>query len=306
MMLELQPLRGVYTILTTPFMPDGALDEASLRRVVEATVVAGVDGVTALGVAGEAGKLSDDERRRVLAIVMETVAGRLPVIVGTSRDGNDATIAASREAEAAGAAGLMIAPPTFALPGAGLVAHYRRIADATTLPIVLQDFPPANGVTLTPAALAELVNSVPSITTVKLEDPPTPQRIGQLLGLVDTERVTVIGGAGGLYLLHELRAGATGTRPASPTRRRWLPSGTPGKPATPRSRQPPTIATCRCCSSRATQAGTRHPQGDPAPARSARARQRAPTRPDARRAERRRTYARAGDARGWRAGHLVR
>ena len=59
--------------------------------------------------------------------------------------------------------------------------------------------------------MAELVNAVPGITTVKLEDPPTPQRIGQLLGTIDTERVTVIGGAGGLYLLHELRAGAAGT-----------------------------------------------------------------------------------------------
>jgi 4-hydroxy-tetrahydrodipicolinate synthase len=206
-----EPLRGVYAILTTPFLPDGALDETSLRRVVAATVAAGVDGVTALGVAGEAGKLSDDERRRVLAIVMETVAGRLPVVVGTSRDGTDATLAACQEALAAGAAACMIAPPIFALPGAGLIAHYRRIAEGMPLPIVLQDFPPANGVTLTPAALAELVNAVPGITTVKLEDPPTAQRIGQLLALLDTEQTSVIGGAGGLYLLHELRAGAAGT-----------------------------------------------------------------------------------------------
>lgn len=205
-----EPLRGVYNILSTPFHPDGSLDEASLRRLVEATVAAGVDGITILGVAGEAQKLTDAERRRVIEVVIEAVQGRVPVFVGTSRDGTDATIAASREAEALGAAGVMVAPPTFLQPGPALTEHFRRIGEAIRIPVVLQDYPPVNGVTLSPSAMAELVEAVPAIVTIKLEDTPTPQRIGQTLKLTG-DRVTIVGGLGGMYLLDELRAGASGT-----------------------------------------------------------------------------------------------
>lgn len=207
----MEPLRGVYTILSTPFTDDGALDEDSLRRLTEATIAMGVDGITILGVAGEAHKLLDEERRRLIEIVMEVNAGRLPIIFGTSREGTEATIAACREAQEAGAAGFMIAPPTFVQPGPGLTDHYRRIAEATSLPIVLQDFPPVNGVTMSPRAMADLVLAVPAITTIKLEDVPTPQRTAQTLALLEGRNVTIVGGIGGMYLLDELRRGASGT-----------------------------------------------------------------------------------------------
>lgn len=203
-------LRGVYNILSTPFTPDGALDEASLRRLTEATIGMGVDGITILGVAGEAQKLLDAERRRVIEIVMEVNAGRVPIIIGTSRDGTDATVAACREAQALGAAGVMVAPPTFLQPGPALTRHYERVAAAIDIPIVLQDFPPVNGVTLSPQAMADLVRAVPAITTIKLEDTPTPQRVAQTLALLDGQ-ATIVGGLGGVYLLDELRRGASGT-----------------------------------------------------------------------------------------------
>lgn len=205
-------LRGVYNILSTPFEPSGAIDERSLRRLVEATIGMGVDGITILGVAGEAQKLTEDERRRLTELVMEVNAGRVPIVVGASRDGTEPTIVACQEAEAAGAAGVMVAPPTFAQPGAGLTQHFTRVGEAIGIPIVLQDFPPVNGVTLSPAAMADLANVVPAITTIKLEDPPTPQRIAQTLALLSGEReVTIVGGIGGMYLLDELRRGGSGT-----------------------------------------------------------------------------------------------
>ena len=207
----MEPLRGVYTILSTPFTDDGALDEASLRRLTEATLGMGVDGITILGVAGEAHKLLDDERRRLIEIVMQVNAGCLPIIFGASREGTEATIAACLEAEAAGAAGFMIAPPTFVQPGPGLTDHYRRIAEATSLPIVLQDFPPVNGVSMSPRAMADLVLAVPAITTIKLEDVPTPQRTAQTLAMLEGSNVTIVGGIGGMYLLDELRRGSSGT-----------------------------------------------------------------------------------------------
>lgn len=205
----MQPLRGIYNILSTPFTPDGALDTNSLRRLTEATIKMGVDGITILGVAGEAQKLTDPERTQVLEIVMDVNAGRVPIIVGTTRDGTDATIAACKEAEAAGAAGFMIAPPTFAQAGPVLTEHFKRIGDAINVPITLQDFPPVNGVTLSPRAMADLVDAVPAIKTIKLEDPPTPQRIAQTLALVG-DKASIVGGLGGMYLLDELRRGGSG------------------------------------------------------------------------------------------------
>jgi len=207
----MRPLAGVYTILTTPFQSDGSLDDAGLRKLVEASIACGIDGLTALGVAGEAHKLTEAERRRVVELTIDTVADRVPVVVGASRESTEATIEACRDAERAGAAGVMIAPPTFVQPGAALTRHFARISEATTLPITLQDFPPVNGVTLGPADMAGLVEAAPTIVTVKLEDPPTPQRIAQLVELLGDRDVSIVGGAGGLYLLDELRRGARGT-----------------------------------------------------------------------------------------------
>jgi 4-hydroxy-tetrahydrodipicolinate synthase len=206
----MEPVSGVYAILATPFLPDGELDETSLRRLTAATIDAGVDGITALGVAGEAHKLDDTERRRVMITVLEVNDGRLPIVVGASRESTHATVAAARMAEAAGAFGVMVAPPTFVQPGPSLTAHFKHISEATGLPIVLQDFPPVNGVTLPPRSIAELVQSVPHIIAVKVEDPPTPQRAAQIIAMIGDD-VAIIGGLGGVYLLDELRCGSSGT-----------------------------------------------------------------------------------------------
>jgi len=206
----MQGLSGVYNILTTPFLPDGAVDGGSLRRLTEGVIAAGVDGITVLGVAGEAQKLSAAERDQVVSIVLEAAGGRLRVFVGASQEGTDTAIAASRAAELAGAAGVMIAPPTFLPPGSALTEHLMRIGEAISIPIILQDYPPVNGVTMSPQAMAELVRAVPAITTIKLEGTPTPQRTAQTLALTG-DRATVLGGLGGMYLLDELRRGASGT-----------------------------------------------------------------------------------------------
>lgn len=204
-------LRGVYNIMATPFTNEGALDEESLRRLTDATITMGVDGITVLGVAGEAQKLLDSERRRVLEIVIEVNADRVPIIVGASQNATDTTIAACTEAEEFGASGVMVAPPLYLQSGPALTEHFRRLGDAISIPIVLQDFPPSNGVTMTPADMANLVNTVPAITTIKLEDPPTPQRTSQTLALIEDPEATILGALGGIYYLDELRRGASGT-----------------------------------------------------------------------------------------------
>src|SRR5439155_14241472 len=120
--------------------------------------------------------LSQDEKRRIVEVGLETVAGRCKVVIGTSEDGTDPTVAASKQAEADGAVAVMVAPPTFVGPGALLTEHFRRVDEAIGIPIVIQDFPPVNGVTMSPADMADLCAKVEGIATIKLEGPPTPQR----------------------------------------------------------------------------------------------------------------------------------
>lgn len=203
-------LRGVYFILSTPFHPDSSIDFESARRLTDSVVKTGVAGITVLGVAGEAQKLTARERDELTAAVIQTVAGRVPVIVGASYDGTDLGQAAARAAGLAGASGLLIAPPTFAQAGSALLMHFQKIASTTDLPIILQDYPQATGVILSPRAMADIVIGTSTVVSVKLEGVPTPQRIGQTLALTPPG-VTVVGGLGGTYLLDELRHGAVGT-----------------------------------------------------------------------------------------------
>ncbi|AEV82935.1 dihydrodipicolinate synthetase [Actinoplanes sp. SE50] len=203
-------LRGVFNILATPFTADLGVDTASIGTLVDGVLATGVDGVTVLGVAGEAHRLNAEERSLVVATAVEAVAGRVPVYVGASHDDTATVVQAGTEARKLGAAGLMIAPPKGWTAGEALTAHYREVADSVGLPIVLQDFPAASGVDLTPEQMAELVAAVPLITTIKLESLPTPVRTARTRALLPPGR-TILGGMGGMYLLDELRHGSAGT-----------------------------------------------------------------------------------------------
>jgi len=211
----MEGLEGIYVIVSTPFDEQGKIDTESFATQLDQTVRAGVQGITILGVAGEAPRLSDAERDRLTTVAMETIAGRIPVIVGASHDGTDVTVERTQAAKAAGAAGVMIAPPNFAKVGRGLIEHYRRIGTEGDLPIVLQDYPIVNGVSMSPQFMAELVNAVPQVVTIKLEDTPTAARIRQTAALVKRP-LTFQGGLSGLFLLDELRAGASGAMTGFP------------------------------------------------------------------------------------------
>ena len=211
----MEGLEGIYVIVSTPFDERGKLDEESFATLLDKTVQSGVQGITILGVAGEAPRLSDAERERLTATAMRAIGGRIPVIVGASHDGTDVTVERTQAAKAAGAAGVMIAPPNFAKVGPGLINHYRRIGAEGGLPIVLQDFPPVNGVSMSPQFMAELVSAVPEVVTIKLEDVPTAARIRQTAALVKRP-LTFQGGLSGLYLLDELRAGSRGAMTGFP------------------------------------------------------------------------------------------
>lgn len=203
-------ISGIFNILATPFDVQGQVDTASLRRLVDFQLDKGAYGLTILGVLGEAAKLSVNERRLVLDTVVETVGGRVPVVVGTSHQKLDTCIQLSQAAFAAGAAGVMIAPPP--MPDAtddDIIALYSRIADAVDGAIVVQDYPPVNGVIMSADMLAHLAEQIPAARYLKLEDPPLMEKISAIRDR--TDRFEIFGGLGGMFLLEELRRGASGT-----------------------------------------------------------------------------------------------
>ncbi|MGI8551475.1 MAG: dihydrodipicolinate synthase family protein, partial [Dehalococcoidia bacterium] len=137
---------GVYNIMATPFDEQAQIDVAGLRSLVDFQLRAGADGLTILGIMGEAHKLLDEERLQVTRTVLDHVAGRVPVVVGTSAGGADATIWHARQAEALGAAGIMCAPPINLRNLDSVFEYYRRVGSALSIPVVVQDEPVQTGV----------------------------------------------------------------------------------------------------------------------------------------------------------------
>jgi 4-hydroxy-tetrahydrodipicolinate synthase len=201
---------GVWNIVPTPFTPAGDLDLASVRRLTDFAIGTGVDGLTVLGVMGEAPKLSDTERTAVIEASLAAAAGRRPVCVGISHAATDRAVAFAREAAALGAHSVMLAPPQLAKPNDDAIRrHYLAVADAIDLPIVVQDYPPASGVQMSVALIATLGGEAPACRTLKLEDEPSPPKVHAVRRA--EPRITILGGLGAIMLYEELRAGAAGT-----------------------------------------------------------------------------------------------
>jgi 4-hydroxy-tetrahydrodipicolinate synthase len=210
-------LEGVYSVLPTAFTTAGDLDDDSLRRVIDLFIDAGVNGVTALGVTGEVARLDDAERRRVLDVVTGHVNGRIGVVAGTTAEGTRTCINYSKHAQASGATAVMVSPPRMPkLNSDAVLRHYHALADAVDIEIVVQDYPPISGYAMEPWLLARIAREIPRARTIKLEDPPTPFKTTRIRDEVqkgsggEQMEVRIFGGLGGVFLLEELLAGATG------------------------------------------------------------------------------------------------
>jgi len=207
----LSVLQGVFSVLPTPFHDDGSLDLDSMRRVIDLFIDGGVNGLTALGVTGEVARLTERERQTVLEAVIQHVAGRVPVVVGTTAEGSHTCLEYSLNAKQAGAAAVMISPPRMAkLNSEAVVRHFAAVATTVNIEIVVQDFPPISGFTMEPALLARIAREIPRARTIKLEDPPTPFKTSRILEASKGIEIRIFGGLGGVFLLEELMAGATG------------------------------------------------------------------------------------------------
>ncbi len=203
--------KGVFTIAATPFLPDGALDFDSVDRMIDAYIEKGANGLTILGMMGEAGKLSAAESLSVVKRVTSRCS--VPVIAGVSAAGFAAIKALSNEAVNAGAAGVMVAPPMGLQTDAQIVSYFHNTADTLgDIPFVLQDFPLATGVQISPSVVLQIVEDCPTCVMLKHEDWPGLEKISALRKASDagSRRISILCGNGGMYLLEELLRGADG------------------------------------------------------------------------------------------------
>ena len=175
-------ISGSITALATPFADDGALDLDAWRRLLVQQIEGGTQGVVVAGSTGEAAALSDEEFDRLLATAVETVAGRITILAGTGQMNTIKTIAQTRRAAAGGAQlALVVTPPYVRPTQAGLIQHYRAVADEGGLPVVLYNVPGRTGCDLLPETVAQLVDH-PNIVGIK-EAVNDPQRMAALLAL---------------------------------------------------------------------------------------------------------------------------
>lgn len=199
---------GTWWIAPTPFDDDGRVDAAALERAVGLVADWGVDGVTVLGVMGEVASLDDDEREVVLAAVARGAAGRIPFAVGCSASTPELVRRRAAAAAEAGAVAAMVAAPPLVRDTDAVLGFFARVGQAPPLPVLLQDEPVATGVVLPPTVLAAAAGRVDA-WAVKLEDAPTPPKIGKLLAAAPD--LAVFGGLGGVSAYNELLRGAAGT-----------------------------------------------------------------------------------------------
>ncbi len=172
--------RGVYPAATTQFAADLSIDHAATRGVQRALVDDGVDGLIILGTCGENNSLEPDEKRAVLKGAVEAVGSRVPLVAGVSELTTARAAQYAKDAESIGADALMVLPAMVYVPTtAELVAHFKAVAAATSLPIMLYNNPPAYRVSITVEAL-EALAEVPNIVAVK-ESAPDPRRFTDLI-----------------------------------------------------------------------------------------------------------------------------
>src|SRR4051812_13207740 len=140
---------GMGTALVTPFRKDGSIDEAAVRQLVRRQVDAGIHFVSPCGTTGEAPTLTHREKLRVVELVVDEVAGRVPVLAGAGGYDTREVIEFARELEKIGANGILSVTPYYNKPTQeGLYQHYKAIADSIGLPIVLYNVPGRTGVTI--------------------------------------------------------------------------------------------------------------------------------------------------------------
>ena len=183
-------LKGSIVAIVTPF-DNQKIDEARLKELIEFQIANGTDGIVPCGTTGESATLTHEEHHRVIDLTIKVVNGRIPVIAGTGSNSTAESISLTKHAKAAGADGALLITPYYNRPTQkGLIAHFKAVAEAVNIPMIIYNVPSRTGVNMLPESIAEL-NSVPQIVGVK-EASGSLQQITELITLCP--RLNVLSG----------------------------------------------------------------------------------------------------------------
>ncbi|EGL62381.1 dihydrodipicolinate synthase [Agrobacterium sp. ATCC 31749] len=209
-------LKGILPVLPTPFLADGGIDEAGMKRLVVFALDKSVDGVVFPGFASEVETLNAAERAALLKIVVDAAAGRVPVVAGASAADWREVVGHGRAASALGIRHLMVQPPkSVGTDASALIEFLGRIVEALPeVEIILQNAPAPRGSDLSPQAIVEIVRALPQVTYVKEETLPAGPAISHIIAHAPSTLKGVIGGGGARYILDEYARGATAAMPA--------------------------------------------------------------------------------------------
>lgn len=161
-------LRGVGTALVTPFTKKGDIDFEALERVVEFSIDGGVDFLVALGTTGESPTLSSEEKREVCAAVARFNRGRLPLVMGMGGNDTASLLKQIGKTDFSGYSYILSVAPYYNKPGQrGLYAHFKAVAEASPVPVIVYNIPSRCGANIEPETIVKLAESVPNIAAVK-------------------------------------------------------------------------------------------------------------------------------------------
>ena len=199
--------RGTYTALVTPFHND-RVDEAAFERLIEFQIESGITGIVPVGTTGESPTLDHEEHMRVIELAIKFARGRCQVIAGTGSNSTREAIGMTREAEKLGADGALLVAPYYNRPTQeGIYLHYKTIAEATKLPLVLYSIPGRCGVEIGVETTKRLAETVPNIVCIK-EAGGSVERVSALRAVLPQE-FTILSGDDSLTLPF-MAAGAVG------------------------------------------------------------------------------------------------
>jgi dihydrodipicolinate synthase/N-acetylneuraminate lyase len=212
-----QVYSGVFPIAPTTFDERGELDLESQKRAIDCTIDLGVDGICILANFSEQFSLTDDERERLTGLILDHVAGRVPVIVTTSHFSSRVAAERSRRAQAAGAQMVMLMPPyhgaTIRADETSVLEFFRTVGEAISIPVMLQDAP-VSGTVLSASFLARLAGEVEALRYFKIEVPGAAAKLRALIELAGDTIEGPFDGEESITLIPDLDAGATGTMPS--------------------------------------------------------------------------------------------
>jgi 2-keto-3-deoxy-L-arabinonate dehydratase len=205
--------RGVFPVAPTVFGDSGELDLEGQKRAIDFMIESGSHGICILANWSEQFVLTDEERDRVMHTVLDHVAGRVPVIVTSTHFGSQICAERSKRAQAAGASMVMVMPPyhgaTIRVPELGIYDFFRRVSDAVTIPVMIQDAP-VSGTPLPAPFLARMAREIEKISYFKIEVPQAAAKLRELIAQGGESIVGPWDGEEGITLMADLDAGATG------------------------------------------------------------------------------------------------